>query len=304
MFGQKPIGVAAATVVAGLAIAPAVAHATIKEGKGAPELYENGMVVGPRENASHMFTGDLQEEFGQFAIEAENLPEGIECVYLGFSSGWNEGSPRRAFGQIESWGGDGHVPNEEHPKVSSNCRPEASRAFVTDEDFSASEQTEGKFVLAKRSLSTPWNIEFTCGVREGAFDPIVEIGVPSSEFPKANTPCPANSTEAEEEREIAGYAAEKAEHEGCYKSNPAPAGCIRFTIVEPGAGGEFAYGGTLHMTSIDGIRNGLTPSRWSLEGSRSGTTQCEFPEGCTGEITMFGELKDIGYTGVQLIQVK
>jgi len=301
MLGRDGVCLMCAVAFASFAM-PVTAHATIKEGR--PELYENGKLVAGKENASHTFTGDIQQGYGELALETENGPEGFECVNVGFGAGWNEGSPLHAVGEILAWDASGHTPNEEHPKLSANCRPESTRAYLTDENFALSEETEGKLILAKRNLSTPWNVELTCGIREGAFQGIVKIGVPTSEFPSASKPCPAKAGEAEEEKEIEGYTKERTERKGCYKTNPAPAGCIRVTIVDPGGGGEFAFGGTLHPQSVNGVHNGLTPTHWSFEGSRSGVMQCEFPEGCTAEWTTFGEVKDIGYTSIQLIQGK
>ena len=300
--GRSPMRVAVGTVLAALALGPAKAHASLRG--GSPELYENGSLVGERENAQHQFTGEAQEAYGELEFLTGELSEGFECASLGFVGGWNEGSPPRAFGQIESWAGGGHVPNEEHPKLSLNCRPEAARAFVTDEAPAAFEESEGKLVLGERGLTTPWNIEVTCGVRETTFSPIVKIGTPTSESPSASVPCPAKATDAEETKVIEGYEREKLEHKGCYKTNPAPAGCIRLTLVGPGAGEEFAFGGTLHPTAVNGAHNGLTPARWSFEGPDSGLLQCELPVGCTAEWDVLGELKDIGYTGVQLTQYK
>jgi len=299
---RKRWGMVPLALFAGLAMAPSIAQATIKEGH--PELYENGKLVPGKENASHNFTGDIQQGYGEIALEAENLPEGVECVNVGFGSGWNEGSPLRAMGQILAWDASGHTPTEEHSKLSANCRPEAAKAYATDENFAAAEETEGKLILAKRALSTPWNVELTCGIREGAFQGIVKVGVPTSEFPLATKPCPTKANEAEETKEIEGYSKEKTEKKGCYKTNPAPPGCIRVTIVEPGAGGEFAFGGTLHPQGVNGVHNGLTPTHWNFEGPNSGVLQCEFPEGCTAEGTTFGEVKEVGYAGLQLIQGK
>ena len=292
--------------VAGLAmtLAPA-AQANIEEGH--PELYVNGKVFLGGKSAPVVQVG-----YGQIHLESAQLgSEGIECVNLGFGSGWNEGSGAslRGVGQILAWDASGHVPEGTNHELSSSCRPhgEASKpgSFATDEGFVKSEENPGHEVEpALRHLSTPWNVEFDCGVREESFAGIIKIGVPNWVFPQAvsTDACPAEATPEGQEAEVLSYKKEREEKKGCYATNPAPEGCIRVTIVEPGAGLEVGYGGTERAQGKNGVKNGLSPSKWKFEGPTSGELQCEFPSGCVATGKTFGEVKEGGYTEAQLIQ--
>ena len=154
-------------MLTGLALAPVAAQARTEQGH--PELYENPS----QQNATPVAPGRrvVGAFWGQIDFESPALgSEGIECVTLGFASGWNEGSPSRAFGQVLAWDAAGHVPEGTHTKLSASCRPETAgkpASFVTDEGFISSEENASHEVEASlRTLSVPWNEEVNCGVRE------------------------------------------------------------------------------------------------------------------------------------------
>jgi hypothetical protein len=285
-------------MMSAFALAPAAAQATIEQGH--PEAYDNGGLVGNREHAIP------QEGFGEIHLASAQLgSEGIECVNLGFGTVFNEGSPLRAQGEILSWVAAGHVPNSAHPQLSSNCRPLGTKGFATDEAPVELEENEHHEVeTSKRTLRVPWNVELVCGAREEEYVGIVRVGVPSSEFPKlsGSTPCPAEPTLEAQESEYEAYKKERVEKKGCYATNPAPAGCIHVVIVEPGAGLEVAFGGTLWAVGKNGVKNGLSPSRWSFE-EKGGELQCESP-GCSATGTTTGEVTELGYNGIELMQAK
>ena len=281
-----------------MALAPAAAQATIEEGH--PEAYDNGALVGNHEHAA------VQEGYGEIHLASKQLgPEGIECVNLGFGTAFNEGSPLRAQGQIMSWVAAGHAPSASHPQLGSYCRPESTKGFATDEAPVALEENEHHEVEPnRRTVRVPWNVELLCGAREEEFTGIVRIGVPNSEFPKSGaTPCPETAEESSTLAEYEAYKKEREEKKGCYVTNPAPEGCIHVVMVEPGAGLEVAFGGTLWAHAINGVKNGLTPSRWVFE-EKGGELQCERPEGCTATGTDTGEVKVLGYNGIELMQAR
>ncbi len=149
----------------------------------------------------------------------------------------------------------------------------------------------------------------TCGVREESYVPILKIGVPTSEFPKAAPKCPESletgqpeEEEEEEEEEEDEYTTEREVKKGCYATNPAPEGCTRVTIVEPGSGLEVAFGGTLRAHFENGVKNGLFPSKWIFEGATSGALQCEFPSACTAAGVATGAVKEVGYKELSLLR--
>lgn len=289
--------VPAIAALACLVVAPAAAEANIEGGH--PEFYNNNVRMGVREQPTSTL------EWGGIHIESAQLgSEGIECSVQAMGSSWNEGSPPRGYGEILTWSEAGHVPTGTHNELEASCRPhgEASTpaTFVTDEEnFKAEQPLEPK----DRKLTTPWNIELTCGVREEEFSAIVRIGVPNGAFPGASTPCPAEATEEAEVAEVASYKAERESKKGCYATNPSPEGCMKITIIEPGAGLEWAYGGTLHARLENGVKNGLSPSRWLLN-TASGELQCEAPAGCVATFTQTGTIKSNGYNGQELLTAR
>jgi len=165
----------------------------------------------------------------------------------------------------------------------------------------------GEVEPGARDLSTPWNVEYVCGVREESFVALMKIGVPDAGFPEALKPCPEEPVSETELQEIIEFGNERTRKQGCYATDPAPPGCLRFTYVEPATGLEVAFGGTLWGQWVSGVRNGLTPSRYRYgfgpEGS-GGELQCEAPAGCTATATAKGGLKAIGYKEVQLVVIK
>ncbi len=287
-----------------LLFGPSAAQAASGIESGHPELYENGTRV-PGESEK-----DIQTGFGEIHLESAQLgSEGIECVNVGFGSGWNAGTAPtlRAVGQLLGWDASGHVPEGTHTKLSSSCRPETTGkagSYATDEGYVKSEENGSHEVEASlRKLSVPWNVEVDCGDREESYTGIVKIGVPTSEFPVAAPKCPENLETGQTEEEEA-YTKERTEKHGCYVSNPAPEGCVHVTIVEPGAGLEVAFGGTLRAHGENGVHNGLFPTKWVFEGAASGALQCEFPTSCTATGVTTGSVKEIGYKGIGLIQAK
>ena len=97
---------------------------------------------------------------------------------------------------------------------------------------------------------------------------------------------------------------ERKEKKGCYASNPAPEGCMRVTIVEPGAGLEVGFGGTLRAHVENGVKNGLLCTVWVFEGATSGALQGEFPMGNSATLTSSGAIKMVGFNNIALLQWK
>jgi hypothetical protein len=148
----------------------------------------------------------------------------------------------------------------------------------------------------KRGTHTaPWNLEATCGARAGERVSIVRIGVPTGAAESTSGCKTEEAEEAEIKSEITGK-------QGCYASNPAPAGCIGVVVFIPSLGMEVDYGGTLRVAVQNGVGNGLDQSRWVLSGAKTGELQCQAPVGCATLATMTGELKVQGYEAAQLVQ--
>jgi hypothetical protein len=271
-----------------------------------PEWYVNNVTIREKSHpVAHVDYGEIH------LFSAQLGSEGIECVALSFGSVWNEraGGGWLPIGQILVWSAAGHVPEAPNEELSASCRPQGKiGSFITDEaDISSEINASNEVAPALRTQSTPWNLERRCGIREAGTEyvGIVTIGVPSTEFPKAGELCPGiEPTEAGEAMEIAEHKKEREEKKGCYASIPAPPGCVRMTVVEPATGLEVAYGGSLYLHLQNGVKNGLSASRWKLEGATSNELQCEFPAGCNALATLVGVLKMVGYSSQQLLTVK
>ena len=153
------------------------------------------------------------------------------------------------------------------------------------------------------ALSTPWNTEAECGTREGGKVTMIKIGVPTARTPAEVAAAEARGCDTEAREE------EEAEHEinaaeGCYKENPAPAGCVAISVVEPSFGLELTTSGTVRARAVSGVGNGLNQTRWQFEGAKSGELECTFPAACTVKFTLTGTVKDQGAEAAQLMTYK
>jgi hypothetical protein len=285
--GFASLGAAAVMVM----LSSGVALASLGEGK--PELYTNGI--------KDSTTKVEQVGYGEIELKSSELPGGeIECVNLGFGTGWNEGE--RAHGQILTWVAAGHASQGTRTELSQKCRGLGGSAWATDEP-PLETVVEGK---GKRgtSLSVPWNIVGVCGEVEEERVGRVQIGYPTGEEP----PVHACKSEEEEKAEIA---AEHSGHTHCYKEaegsgHPEPAGCINVTIVDPTAALEIPYGGSLRPRWINGAGNGLDASKWEWETEqpeRVGVLFCQLLA-CAAPGRTNGEVKTVGYEAQELIQSK
>ena len=261
--------------------------------EGHPQAFSNGIKAGATAN------GIGQLGYGDIDLTSTELSSTLECTGIGLATGFNGGSPVRALGQVLAFSAAGHAPNEAdtETELSAQCRGLAA-AWVTDEtpaNFKSGEESRGE-------ITTPWNAEAECGTREKAKTAIVKIGVPTSRTTAQVKAAEERGcdTEAVETTETSNEISKK---EGCYQSNPSPAGCINVLIVDPAAALEVGYGGTLRAKVINGAGNGLDQTRFEFE-AKSGELQCQHPVTCTAKATVLGSIKNQGYEAAQLINYK
>jgi hypothetical protein len=294
-----------------------------------PEVYRNEAATAPGSHVPDIGYGEIQ------LVQSPHPNSVVECVNLGFGSGFNEGNPATGRGEILVWWASGHSPNEEHTELSSRCRfiyegtteternsPEAwataepplhkveqegvvCRNNVEElESCRAATERETTRVIKsvsmnREALTLPWNVQFT--EREGKAR--VQIGVPFECKGKTG----AERTELEKcpnanEREAGKNPA------GCVISTtnrgPAPAGCVKVVLVtNPTLNLELPYEGYVEPLGTNGANNGLSPGSWEFQGA--GKEEClhlrtnTATQGCTT-----GSIKVIGYSGQELIGVK
>jgi hypothetical protein len=260
--------------------------------EGHPELFVNNLKA---EGESKAVT---QVGYGQIELESKQLEGGeIECVNLGFGTGYNAGSPLRSQGKILAWSSAGHVastkakePAKENTTRSA-CKGLGGAAYVTDEKALKSG--------VRSALTTPWNVEVECGERGEEQTSIIKIGAPTTQTSAEKSANEKRGCENEEE-EVEQEANEVTNKEGCYKSVPAPAGCIGVDVIVPAIGLEVTYGGTQRAKGKNGSGNGLNQSTWVFEGAASGELVCQ-TTGCEAKGVTYGEVKEQGFAGVQLV---
>jgi hypothetical protein len=265
-----------------LLIGPAVAQASLAT--GSPQFFNNNVKIA--ENMS--FTegppaASLLDIHGEMLFTSPKETSEVECVDVSWGQAWNAFlmnplEMSRGHGLIQGWWASGHIPgiHATVPPVSSKCYSKQRETVGMEAWVSAERVSEESASMnpLKKNLSTPWRFEALCGEREASPETtIIKIGIP---FPDPEYPDRCE-TEAEELKEI------KEEIEGvtiegrvpCYNKETtavlqAPPGCIKVNIVVPGLGLESHYEGTLRAVMLNGVKNGLSPSRWEFRGEPEG----------------------------------
>jgi hypothetical protein len=270
------------------------AYGTIEEGaasglsQGHPEFFSNGALAGGESQPV------AQLIYGQLDLESTAISGGeLECASLGLSSVWNSGLSTRAHGRVLAWQEGGHVPSSAHAGLSAECRGGGKASVTAESPLVPSSSTTAKH----GTRSVPWNLEATCGERDGETVSIIKIGLPAN---APESPATCKSEEAEE----AEMRSEITAKQGCYAKAPAPAGCIGLSVSVPGLAIELYYGGTLRAKVVNGAGIGLNQSKWVLSGATSGELQCQAPAGCQALGSMTGELKAQGIQAAQLLQYR
>jgi hypothetical protein len=295
MMKRTQLGVTAFGLTAVLlTMAPSFAQANLPE--ASPELFTNGV---PNSGSLVEVAG-----YGQILLRSEALPGSeIECVNLAFGTGHQEPAPpavlSRPHGQVLSWAANGHRTEFNHTENSSKCRGLSGSGWAVDEPPIGG--GEGVIITRGPVVSTPWNMVAVCGEREEERTGVVQIGYPTGEEP----PVHACKTQAAEESEMS---TERTSHLHCFKEEEGkavdePAGCINVTIVDPTAGLEIRYGGSLRPKWTNGAGTGLNASKWIWEGIASNELFCQL-SGCHSPGTTTGQVKIVGFEAQELIQVR
>ena len=289
---------ALAGALAALALSPALAL-------GSPQWYDNGTLVGAAHTPAVVW-GEIEFESGAVGK--------IHCMNVMNLSIWNESS--QGYGQFEGWGTNAckapqleetlekayeqpikegliHSPlsvfaTSELPlrveyREGSTCK-ERSKTLLSQCDTEPSEEriVSHELVLNnglhRRASSFPWGIALGSAIREEEEVPVPKIGIPP-----------------------AGQSCYPTEGGKPVSWEKVPSGCVKITIVCPQVPAEVVFYGSLEPTLINGVKNGLSPSRLQF-GEVAGKLISSTGE--APETVVAKELKLDGMNGVELLQAK
>jgi hypothetical protein len=263
-----------------------------------PAWYKNERIIG----SSHASIFG----YGELTLAATNQELAAECVSLIFGSisdESREGGALRGYGQILGWWGGGHAPTAEHPELGSRCRLLAAggaspgEAWITPEGplHTVVEQAETCINKQETRLSECPTKASEPGAERVLTPVVTEV---SREAP--SLPWNAELLSAEGPRHLRVGAPSEAGR-SCSEA-PAPAGCVRMTLVSPTLGWQLPVEGTLEPAVVNGIHNALTPSALEFESEKSGTLSS--PAIASGGATLSGYIKIVGLSGQELITAR
>lgn len=143
--------------------------------------------------------------------------------------------------------------------------------------------------IARRGTSLPWPLHTTRTVREEEEVPTLSLG------PEAQNCYPTETTVVEgKQMQVPVEWAQ------------VPAGCVKLDVIVPQLPGELVYYGQLEPELLNGVKNGLFPSRASFVAPEPLLQAGGGSEGATREdhASLTGELRLAGASGVELITAK
>jgi hypothetical protein len=316
-----------ASLLAGIVLAAAPSLASAEEPP--PRAYENGAELSQ--------TAIPIVAWGLIQLESSVLGK-IHCLNTFFAQGWNqhehfEGSkPIRGYGEVLGWGNSNceapeekaslevahkkeieegrievpltvtataEMPLEKIGRQAEICKEEKKTLAQCSAKNSEGVYTERETKLLtaefhRRVVTLPWKVELIRGEREEEAGTMQKIGLheygeSGTANESKNPPSPAHSTKC--------YPKES-ERPASFKV--LPSGCIGVNILFPQIPAEFIFYGTQEIWGINGVKNGLSPSR--LHFLEAGTLFST--EGLEGEGSTTGEVKLVGANGVELLTAK
>jgi hypothetical protein len=307
VFKRCPITLAVTLgALVALGAAPVAAQAATKT------LRKNGAVV--HEGSKITTVG-----YGQIKLISPGLEETeIECVNVGF--GYLSNEPGRISGQILVWWASGHQATAEHTELSAKCRyvneggQQTAVAWATAEprlheviqegivcankekphlsECTGPNETEKNKSLirevTRENLTLPWNGHLVEGVGANAGEAFSQLG---------------------ESSEV-GKTCGEAEHLAT-SAHVAP-GCIRVQILVPELALDLPFEGGIDPKSLNGTRNGLSPSAWRFEGEHEyagegterGAESLSYAKNRSIHGYTSGTVKILGFEGQELLTVE
>jgi len=310
--------VVSALVFAVCVIAPATTQAvTVRE---APRGYSNGKELEVGAQHKQIIA------WGTIELLSSALGE-INCVNTFFAEGWNahenveSKKPIRGYGEVLGWGNSecqapteihalevthekeikegkietpitvtatAEMPLEKLGKQAEICINETKSLEQCSAKNGSGEYTEREVKLLtseyhRRVTSLPWKVELIKGEREGEVGAMQKIGI--NQYGESGT-ASAKTTKC--------YPTENGRDA---KFTAVPTGCVAVNIVFPQIPSEFVFYGTQEIFGVNGVKNGLSPSR--LEFIESGGLFST--EGLEGEGTTTGTVALDGAVGEELL---
>ena len=285
-----------------LVLAPAVAHAEEPE----PRWYSNRNEL----NATHTPV----TAWGKLSLQSQAVGK-ITCINVMAASVWNEGTVPR--GEFEGWGSDqceapelekvydeifepyigkkitvfatAELPTLNQEREAFACKETEKEELQRiqkklDECPNSSERESRSLISATRREETgfPWKFKVMNGTRNGEPAVVAQIGIP----PTGQTCYPK---EQGEEGEVPA------------KWEAVPQGCMRLDVIIPQIPVELVFYGTLTPTLLNGVKNGLSPSRFHFTPESGDLVSAQ---GSAPETEAEGELKFLASGGEQLVTAK
>jgi len=304
--------VAAFFALAVLVLAPAVAHAEEPE----PRWYSNRNEL----NATHTPI----TAWGKWTLVSGAAGK-ITCTNVMAASVWNEGGLPK--GEFEGWGSvqceapvlekfynevfepyigkkitvfaTAELPTINQEREAWACKEtekeELSRIQKKLKECPNSSEREARpLITATRREETgfPWKFKVMNGTRNGEPAQLAQIGIPPTGqtcYPKEKGIITNPETGAEEEGEVPA------------KWESVPQGCVRIDVIVPQIPVELEFYGTVTPTLLNGVKNGLSPSRLHFTSESGDLVSAE---GQAPETESEGELHFLASGGVQLVTAK
>jgi alpha-tubulin suppressor-like RCC1 family protein len=242
--------------------------------------------------------------FGQITLSALHHEISAECVNMFGAYAVNENrenTGNKGYGQVLTWWASGHAPSAEHTELSTGCRLNdegviKNEGWITPEAPLRETIQQGEVCIGKTvSLED-------CPIKAGEPGAERELTSVVSSLGREPSTAPWNMELVPKEGGIRVRVGVPTEKGHSCTETPAPAGCVRMTLVAPGLGWQLPIEGSFEPTLFIGLSSALSPSALEFEGTKSGTLQS--PSSILGSVSITGTVKFLGGQGQEMISAE
>ena len=262
-----------------------------------PEWSKNGRLIGA--SRAGIFG------YGQFTLASTQQELGAECVNLMFGSVANEtreGGPARGYAQILGWWASGHAAMSGHAELGSSCRiisagagaGSSGEAWITPEGPVHTVEQQGEICINKERVRLS-----ECPIKAGEAGAERVLTAVATEVSRESPSLPWNAELVPKEGGVHLRIGVPTEAGRSCAEAPAPAGCVKMTLVAPTLGWQLPVEGEVEPALVNGVHNALSPSTLEFEGAGSGALSS--PSSAISSATLSGGIKILGSAGQELI---